>query len=187
MNFRKDNQVRKPKEVAIRTIILIGVFQAATGRDKQELVNLLRSKNYYKCSSEQEKNFLKLPQEASRYIATQLSWRIEGAYILLWTLGYIDFKTLPKTQKNLEVIEPFFKNDRFYEEVPTENAQLRNKKNIFDLYETITELHREIKQAKKCEKEIPHDYHPSLVYEWHYALEWLRCPKIKWDHINKRI
>jgi len=187
MNFRKDNQIREPKKVAIRTIILIGIFQAATGREKQDIIDLFRAKNYYKHTSEQERNFLRLPNEASRYIASQLSWRIEGAYILLWTLGYFDFKTLPKTQKNLETIKPLFKDDHFYKQIPAENAQLRDKSVIFDLYETITELHREIKQAKKCEIEIPYDYHPSLVYEWHYALEWLLSQKIKWDHINKRI
>jgi hypothetical protein len=184
MNLRNTNQIRELKEVAIRTIILIGIFQAATGRDKQEVVNLFRSKNFYKYTSAQEKNFLKLPQEASRYVATQLSWRIEGAYILLWTLGHIDFKTLPKTQKNLETIEPLFKNDHFYKQIPTENVHLREKRVIFDLYETITELHGEIKQARKSEKKISHEYHPSLVYEWHYALEWVINPEVGWDKIR---
>lgn len=184
MNVDNIETIRTPREVAIRTIILIGIFQSATGREKQEIIDILTTNKYYEYVSEREKKFLSLPPETTRYIATQLSWRIEGVYILLWALRKVQFNQLPKTPKNLDQIKSLFKDANYYKHISVKSARLRDLEEILEIYKKVYHLHKEIRDAKAKNKEIPHEYHPSLIYEWHYSLKWLLSPEVKWDYIT---
>jgi len=175
--------MRKPKQVVRRVIALIGLFQAATGRDNKEIIKLLKDKGFWSDVSENEKNFLVSPEEESRFIAMQLGWRAEAVYILLWALNHFDFSEIAKDESNLEQINDLLKKDNFYLEFDIDNAQLRDPKEIYDKHDLIYRINWELRDAQINDKEIPNNYNPSIIYEWHYALKWLIEENEEWDYI----
>jgi hypothetical protein len=57
-NSSVDDMLKKmktPQEVAKRVLVLIGVFQAATGRNKETIINLLKENQLWSEISELEK------------------------------------------------------------------------------------------------------------------------------------
>jgi len=175
--------MRNPQEVTRRIKALIGVFQAATGRKKEEVIKILKDKALWSDVSENEKNFLLSPEEDSRFIALQLGWRAEAVYILLWALNHFNFSEIPKDETNLEQIKELLKADDFYSKIDAHNVQLRDPEEIIDMFERIYRINWELRDAQINDKELPDDYNPSIIYEWHYALEWLIKENEEWDYI----
>lgn len=175
--------IRNPQEVARRVKTLIGVFQAATGRKKEEVIKILKDKGLWSEVSENEKNFLLSPEEESRFIALQLGWRAESVYILLWALNYFNFSEIPKDETNLDQIKEFLKADDFYSKIDSDNVQLRDPEEIRDIFERVYKINWELRDAQINDKELPNGYNPSIIYEWHYALEWVIKENEEWDYI----
>lgn len=78
-----DSQIRTPGEVAKRVIVLLGVFQAATGRKKVEIIEILKDHHFWEEVSEIERKFLLTPSEETKFEAIQFGWRSEAVFILL--------------------------------------------------------------------------------------------------------
>jgi len=178
------NKIKTPKEVAKRVLVLIGVFQAATGRSKETLISLLKENQLWPEVTEIEKKFLESSDEDSKFISTQYSWRAEAVYILLWTLNRFDFQEIPKNESNLDQISDLLKEDDFFKKIAVSNAQFRSVDEINNKLDEIQKINWEIRDALINKKESPNDYHPSIIYEWHYALNWLTKPDEEWDSIT---
>ena len=108
------NKIKTPQEVAKRVLVLIGVFQAATGRSKEILISLLKENQLWPEVTEIEKKYLESSDEDSKFISMQYSWRAESVYILLWTLNRFDFQEIPKNESNLDQISDLLKEDDFF-------------------------------------------------------------------------
>ena len=178
------NKTKTPQEVAKRVLVLIGVFQAATGRNKETLISLLKENQLWPEVTEIEKRFLESSDEDSKFISTQYSWRAEAVYILLWTLNRFDFQEIPKNESNLDQISDLLKEDDFFKKIAVSNAQFRSVDEINNKLDEIQKINWEIRDALINKKESPNDYHPSIIYEWHYALNWLTKPDEEWDSIT---
>jgi len=177
------NKMKTPQEITKRVLILIGVFQAATGRNKETIINLLKENHLWSNVSDLEKKFLETSDEESKFISMQYSWRAEAVYILLWVLNKLDFDEIPKNENNLDQISELLKADDFFKILDINNSQLRYVDEIYNKLEEIGRLNWEIRDALINKKEPPNDYHPSIIYEWHYALNWLTKPNEEWDYI----
>ena len=178
------NKIKTPQKVAKRVLVLIGVFQAATGRNKETLISLLKENQLWPEVTEIEKRFLESSDEDSKFISTQYSWRAEAVYILLWTLNRFDFQEIPKNESNLDQISDLLKEDDFFKKIAVSNAQFRSVDEINNKLDEIQKINWEIRDALINKKESPNDYHPSIIYEWHYALNWLTKPDEEWDSIT---
>ena len=178
------NKIKTPQKVAKRVLVLIGVFQAATGRNKETLISLLKENQLWPEVTEIEKKFLESSDEDSKFISTQYSWRAEAVYILLWTLNRFDFQEIPKNESNLDQISDLLKEDDFFKKIAVSNAQFRSVDEINNKLDEIQKINWEIRDALINKKESPNDYHPSIIYEWHYALNWLTKPDEEWDSIT---
>jgi len=186
-NSSVDDMLKKtktPQEVAKRAQVLIGVFQAATGRNKDTIINLLKENQLWSEVSELEKKFLETSDEESKFISMQYSWRAEAVYILLWALNRFDFQEIPKNESNLDQISDMVKKDDFFKKIDVSNAQFRSINEIYNLFNDILKINWEIRDALINKKESPNDYHPSIIYEWHFALNWLTKPDEEWDSIT---
>ena len=178
------NKMKTPQEVAKRVLVLIGVFQAATGRNKETLITLLKENQLWSEVSEIEKKFLETSDEESKFISLQYSWRAEAVYILLWSLNRFDSQEIPKNESNLDQISDLLKEDDFFKKIDIDNARFRSVNEIYNKLDEIQKINWEIRDALINKKESPNDYHPSIIYEWHYALNWLTKPDEEWDYIT---
>ena len=179
-----ESQIRTPEEVTKRVVILLGIFQAATGRKKEDVINILKKNNLWEAISETERNFLLKPSDESKFEAMQFGWRSESAFILLWALKIVEKEEIPVDETNLDLIVDFLKDNEYYKKIDIENAHLRDSNEIFHLLETINIIHKELRDAAIHNKEPPNNYHPSIIYEWHYALNWLVRSNEDWDDIT---
>ena len=175
------NKIRTPQEVAKRMLVLIGVFQAATGRDKKTIIQILKENQLWSEVSEIEKKFLETSDDESKFISLQYSWRSESVYILLWALNKYDFQEIPKNEGNLDQIRDLLKENEFFKKINMKNAQFRSTNEIYNILDELKKLNWEIRDAYIDKKQSPNDYHPSIIYEWHYALNWLTKPDEEWD------
>lgn len=177
------NKTKTPQEVAKRVLVLIGVFQAATGRNKEIIITLLKENKLWSEASEIEKKFLETTDEESKFISMQYSWRAEAVYILLWALNRFDFQEIPKNEGNLDQISDLLKEDDFFKKIDIVNAQFRSVNEIYNKLDVVQKINWEIRDALTNKKDSPNDYHPSIIFEWQYALNWLTKPNEEWDYI----
>ncbi len=176
--------MRVPEEVAKRVIILIGIFQAATGREKKEIIEILKTINLWEGISELEGKFLLKFSEDAKFEALQFGWRSEAVFILLWALKIVDKAEIPIDESNLDLIADLLKDGQYYKKIDIKTAQLRDSSEILKLLDQVNQIHWELRDASIHNKEPPNDYHPSIIFEWHYALNWLIRPNEDWDFIR---
>ncbi len=178
------SQIRPPEEVAKRVVILLGIFQAATGRKKEDVINFLKSNNLWEDVSKLERNFLSKPSDETKFEAMQFGWRSEAVFILLWALKLVNKEGIPVDETNLDLIVDLLKDSEYYKKISIQNAQLRDSSEIFHLLDTIDNIDWELRDAIIHNKGLPNNYHPSIIYEWHHALNWLVRSNEDWDDIT---
>lgn len=176
--------MRNPREIARRIIVLIGIFQAATGREKTKVVKILKDNGFWSDVSDYEKKFLLSSNENNTHEIIQLSWRAEAIYILLWVLHEVEFAEIPGNERNLDQIKTLLKEDEFYLEVDSKTAELRDPNEIHAMLDKIYQIHWEIRDAQIHQKEIMVPYHPSIIQEWHHSLNWVVKSDEDWDYIT---
>jgi len=182
--MREDLRIRSAQEVAERTIALIGVFQAATGRKKKQVSNLFKENNMWSFLSPIEQKFLLEEENDSPYLSIQLSWRAEAVYILLWVLNQLEFTQIPSNDHNLKQIIDLLRDDEFFTQIPLEDAQLRDSEDILNMLEKVYKIHWEIRDAQINQKPLDSAYNPTIIYEWHYSLNWVTNANEDWDDIT---
>jgi hypothetical protein len=178
----KLNKIRTPQEVVKRVQVLVGVFQAATGRRKEEIIQILKENHLWSEVTDLEKKFLETTDDDSKFISMQYSWRAEAVYILLWALNRFEMQELPKNEENLDQIREILKENDFLSKIDTKDVQFRSINEIYNILDKVYKIDWEIRDAYINKKEPPNDYHPSIIYEWHYALNWLTKPDEEWDY-----
>ncbi len=177
-------RIRPPEEVAKRVVVLLGIFQAATGREKKEIIEILKGNNLWEKTSEIEKKFLLSHSEDTKFEAIQFGWRSETVFILLWALKLVEQEEIPVDETNLDLIIDLLKDSEYYKKIDIKNAQLRNSDEILRLLDQIQIINSELRDASINNKKPPYNYHPSIIYEWNYALNWLVRINESWDYIT---
>ena len=65
-----------------------------------------------------------------------------------------------------------------------QDAQLRSTAERFGACDEILEIHWAVRDAQLDNREIPNNYHPGVVRERHFALNWLTYYDDEWDEIT---
>ncbi|MFW9988311.1 MAG: DUF4272 domain-containing protein [Candidatus Odinarchaeota archaeon] len=177
-------RIRPPEEVVKRVIVLLGIFQAATGREKKEIIDILKSNNLWSDTSEIEKKFLLNHNEDTKFEAIQFGWRSEAVFILLWALKLVGEVKIPEDESNLDLIIDLLKDSEYYRKIDIKKAQLRNSEDILRLLDKIQIINSELRDASINNKKPPYKYHPSIIFEWNYALNWLVKINKDWDDLT---
>ncbi|MFX1575211.1 MAG: DUF4272 domain-containing protein [Promethearchaeota archaeon] len=182
--MKGDYKLRSAQEVAERTIALIGVFQAATGRDKEKIGKIFKENSMWSFLTPVEQEFILMTEENAQFLSMQFSWRAEAVYILLWVLNVLDFNQIPSDERNLEQISSFLRNDNFFTKISPKDAQLRDSEEIFNMLEKVYRIHGEIRDAHINEEHVNPNHNISIIYEWHYSLNWVTNVNVEWDDIT---
>ena len=111
------------------------------------------------------------------------TWRYESLNVLLWALGKIETLVYPSEICNVaEVVGGMLKPSR---EEFTNTAQLKSKEEILDELDKTYRMNWACVDAR-IKGEVPTgNINPSILYERHYALNWLtRYLNQNWDNVS---
>lgn len=110
-------------------------------------------------------------------------WRYESAALLQWALGLSDALPPPTAICDAGQIARIAIDHA--DEARIAQANLRPLPELLDALDGLYRRHWLVRQARLDEREAPIDLHPSVVYERHYALNWLlRFDEQDWDEVG---
>jgi len=113
----------------------------------------------------------------------KFSGRLEACWVLLWTLGFIRELSKPDQFCNVDLI------DKIIETRSTESllmeAELRTAEDVLDAADLIYRYHWAVIDAELYGRQPPAKLEPTVVYQRHYALNWLiRHREQEWDSVT---
>ncbi|MCW3464268.1 DUF4272 domain-containing protein [Chitinophaga nivalis] len=177
--------LRTAREVAERTAILAAVNAVAFGYlDGSEVVQYLQQNQLWDKTTDAEKTFLDNPTPDDK---TRETWKCEDVWVLLWALHKIPSLGYINDLCNLDMVPetafPFkgpasdpaaFLNDA---------VSLRSATEILDANDLYYRAHWACVDARLKGEQEP--VHPGIVYERHYALNWLiNYRNQPWDDVT---
>ncbi len=177
--------IRTTKEIAERVTLLattnMVAFNNITG---QEAIDYLTKYNLLNKATPKELDFLKDPTDDKKMYET---WKCEGIWVLMWALKIVDEIAFPNELVDLNKI-PFEKYPIGADKDPNEfiNSinQSRSKQEIMDANDLYYRMDWACVDARIKGEEIK-EIHPGIVYERHYALNWLiNYMNEEWDDIT---
>lgn len=181
----KSVKLRNPKDVARRILILSAVIDTAHGRtQKTELVEWLRRTELSKYAANSEIHFL--TKDTDDYVLKpQLSWRVESQKVLFWSIGLIDNLNSPG-ELSTETAEAHKKGMEAFGGIKQfiKDARLRDREEILDELDYIMRLHWAVRQAESNHTPFQGNANPGIVYERHYAFNWLIYYADAWDDVT---
>jgi hypothetical protein len=132
--------------------------------------------------SPEELSFMANPDPSSEDIA-KFGWRYEGLFVLLWALGVTD--DLPFPEGICDVSQVAATMLELDAEAFMQTARTRPAGEILDALDLHYRLHWVIRQARTNEEEHPQDLNDGVVFERHYALNWLiQFEDCEWDNVD---
>lgn len=177
-------EMRTGPDVARRCIVLYTIVAAGHGEALQDLTDWLHRERLWDAVSPKEASFLQstAPTRQQRISAT---WRVEALFVLLWTLSAVSELPPPTdicdVQLTRRVLPPLLGSVRDF----LTSARLRDESEIWEAHEDVFQTHWSIRDAQLHDRPIPGSHNPAVVYERHYALNWLiRWDDQEWDEIT---
>lgn len=165
-----DVSPRSAEDIAKRAIGLCAVALRGDGLNQREIIDLLDGKDVWASVTPEEKQFL-LKKRPARQEMTNFKWRYESLWVLLWALGYSNELGAPTSvcdvQRAVEMVL----------DIPSEDfiqrAKCRPIPEILDQTDLIYRYDWAVVDARMKGENPPGNLNPGVVYERHYALNWL--------------
>jgi hypothetical protein len=173
---------RGKEEVAYRALALLAVALKAEGMEQTKVERIVGDYGLQPYLTPKERAFINAPNP-SQHDRIQFFWRYEGAWTLLWALGYVD-----KLEKPARPCDPAkavaFMRDRKPAQFIAQ-VRLRPMREILDQADRIYRYHWAVVEARVNGKAAPAGLSDDVVMERHYALNWLiGYMGQDWDHIS---
>ena len=179
----KSVKLRKPKEIAKRAMILTGIIDTAYDVDRTEIIDWLKEFNLWDSVSQFEKEYLQ-KETVEQKDKLEISWRVEALNVLFWSLGMVDTLGEPTSECDLTKAHKSAKEKFGSVENFINQSELRDSEEILDETDLIYRTHWAVRDAGLNNKPFPNKYNPSIVYERHYALNWITYYQDDWDDIT---
>ena len=174
--------IRTQDEVVDRALALCYIGLKSEGLEQKHLDKINKDFNISAKLTPNEKTYVeeKEPTEQQKIDA---NWRYESLHVLLWALGYIDNLNYPDQMCNVaDDVKIIYE---LKEQGFRQKAKLRTKKEILDQADLILRLNWACVSARIENETAPSGLNPSVVYERHYALNWLiRYMNQDWDNVT---
>lgn len=178
-------QIRTPKEIAERTVVLavtnMVAFSQLTGEQAMEY---LQHFNLWEKATLKEIDFLQNPTDDRKSYET---WKCECIWTLLWALQVVDLLDFPDKLANLSDIPaerypigPQKDPNQFIAQM----AEVRSTREILDMNDLYYRINWACVDARVAGRELT-EAHQGVVYERHYALNWLINYRSQaWDEVS---
>ena len=178
--------LRSGDEVAARCIILCCVV-AHSEDPSLSFEGWLKAEQLWEKVSPKEKQFL-LNNTPSEREVKNASWRSEALLTLLWSLGRVSEMPSPvQTESFAEMLEMVPGPDEGTAKFLS-TARVRPLDEIISAYEVVYDQHWRARHTQMNGTEPLTGLERGVVYERHYALNWLRRYGIfeeqEWDEIT---
>ncbi|MCX6315766.1 MAG: DUF4272 domain-containing protein [Bacteroidetes bacterium] len=176
---------RNAQEIAQRVTALATVNLVAFGEiNAADAIDYLSKNNCVDYLTPEEKEFLNNPTEEKR---NRESWKCEGVWTLLWALHKVDELYFPDRLCNLNDVPPGnfpIGREKSPQEFINEATRIRSKEEILDAADLYYRLDWACVNARINNRSMD-IIHPGVVYERHYALNWLiSYMNAAWDDIT---
>ncbi len=173
--------LRSTEDAARRCVALSLVSRRAEGQSLNWFKRKVQQYGLKQTITEDEWEFAE-DEEPPEYVTLKFSQRLESCWLLLWALGFVNRLNFP---------DSFALVDRAYEEIDSRSmaqflqyATLRDATELLDTTDLYYRYHWAIVDAELYGKKPPRNIEPVVVYERHYALNWLIGYKdAEWDEV----
>ena len=177
-------KLRDPKDVAQRILILTYLNVASEDEaSKEEIVGFLKNKRLWDAVSPKEKKLFEKPR-LSEIESLSIAWQAEAVKCLLWSIQKINNLDLPFEEADINHLLdnlPEFLSDP-YEFI--QDAELRPTSEILEMSDFLYRLHSSILEIDENKLESL-KINFNIVYERHYAINWLTYFAEGWDEIEE--
>ena len=162
--------IRSEEEVVQRVTLLVLINVYTSGHvTSEQVVSTLKAKDLWQYATAKEKDLLENPTEEKKNHET---WKCEGIWTLLWALKKVDSLGNPAALCDLGDVAK--ENYPLHDPIGFLNGthELRSKKEIADANDLYYRKNWACVQARVNRQQMT-IVHPGVVYERHYALNWL--------------
>jgi hypothetical protein len=183
-------RTRSAEEVAKRCGVLLARAAVGHSSGQHETLEWLTARGLWESTSNKEKQFFQdpAPSEQSKFAAT---WEVEKINVFLWALGYINTLALPCEVCDVPLIQrnlpppglPKSESLRLWSQF-IQDAKLISVSAILDALDLTYRIDRAVVECRIHGQPPPAGFNPGVVYERHYALNWLTCYADDWDEIT---
>ena len=173
-------KVRTKAELIYRAYALLLTAARGEGIEKHILDHFMETHNVPSLS----------PQETRLYHADELTdsekayatWRYESLNVLLWAMGKTDLAYPSEICNVPAIVEKIFKSTR---EVFTDSINVKSSRAILDELDKTYRMNWACVDARINNQQVGGGLNPSVIYERHYALNWLiNHGDAKWDDVD---
>lgn len=176
---------RTPQEIATRVSVLSVVnFVAFNSISANVAINYLKQHNLWEHTTPKEKDFLQYLTPEKQTVET---WKAEDIYVLMWVLGKVDNLQFPESLCNLDDIaqqDQPVGGDKDPNLFIKTAVSSRSHKEILDAADLYYRLDWACVDVRLNMQEMQ-QVHPGVVYERHYALNWLISYQgAEWDDVS---
>lgn len=179
----QETEIRSKEEVAWRAMALniVAVKGEALPHDRTlEIVDKYCLKNTF---SPNELEFIYNANPSPQELVNS-TWRYESYWTLLWALNYID--NLGRPDQICDVASAVkIMVERTSDEFISQST-IRRTSEILDATDLIYRYDWACVEARLKGQDAPASLDPGVVYERHYALNWLTCypEPLNWDEVT---
>lgn len=175
-------KLRSKEDVVYRAMILSVLSALGMGVDKERFNRLVKKYGLKDRFSPQEMKMIRKAKPSQNEQA-MFSWRIESYWTLLWALGFIE--DLGKADNTCDVPKAVQLLQAHTAESFMAQAQFRPLSEILDMLDLTYRYHWTVQESQVQQQPAPAGLHPGVVYERHYALNWLTSYEdADWDEVQ---
>lgn len=178
-----ETTIRAGRDISKRILILTYLNVIAEGGAKKKIVNFLKDERLWDDVSEGEKNLIK-KHELTKQDKINLSWRSESIWLMLWAINKVEDLGLPATQCSVNEILDRLPGFLAPTKEFIETATTRSTAEILNMSDLIYRIHWATRQAILKREEAPVGLNDSIIYERHYAINWITCYEENWDKVT---
>jgi len=173
---------RTTEEIARRTIAIVFAAVTGEGLDQATVESLVKKYGAEKFFSPEEIAFIKVASPTQPH-RIKFSWRYECAWVLLWSLGYVDTLTKPEGTCDVPKLVTILRDRDTAQFI--KDAKLRPFNQILDQSDLIYRYHWATTNARIKNQPAPAKLEGGVVQERHYVLNWLiGYMDEEWDDIS---
>ena len=185
--------IRSPREIAERLIAMFAVCVYCEGRTGGE--SWEKSQRYLTTGDNilggrldelltpKEKALIQI-HEPEQSQLVQFSWRYECCHVLMWALGVIDELGYPDNVCDVSSMAKYLSQQESLEKF-IEVVKPRDASEILDAADLILRYDWACVDARINNRPMPAGLDGGVVYEWHYAFNWLvGYMGADWDNVS---
>ena len=176
-----DSKIRTKDEIVKRAYALLLTAVKGEGMEQEHLERTVFDKKIDFLSPKEKEIFD--AESMSDIQKAYATWRYESLQVIIWALGLMENLPYPSDICNVkEVVAKIFTPSR---EEFENSVNIKTKDEILEALDMTYRMHWACVNARIKNEEVGGQLNPSIIYERHYALNWLtNFEGLNWDNVS---